>query len=127
MSVPSFDLVIFDCDGVLVDSEPIANRILAERLRKVGLHMPEEEVMRKFVGRTREGCLQAFAEIAAGRRPDQLKVRLFMSELGKTGIRANREYENPQNDITPEENVRRFREHLLRELPKLYPGIMDAH
>ena len=80
-----------------------------------------------FDSRTREGCLQAFAEIAAGRRPDQLKVRLFMSELGKTGIRANREYENPQNDITPEENVRRFREHLLRELPKLYPGIMDAH
>ena len=63
MSVPSFDLVIFDCDGVLVDSEPIANRILAERLRKVGLHMPEEEVMRKFVGRTREGCLALAAEL----------------------------------------------------------------
>ena len=52
-----FDLVIFDCDGVLVDSEPIANRILAEQLRSAGLHMPEEEVMRRFVGRTREGCL----------------------------------------------------------------------
>jgi len=27
-----FDLIIFDCDGVLVDSEPIANRVLREML-----------------------------------------------------------------------------------------------
>lgn len=60
---PYFDLVIFDCDGVLVDSEPIANRILAGQLREVGLHMPEKEVMRRFVGRTREGCLALAAEL----------------------------------------------------------------
>ena len=29
-------LVIFDCDGVLVDSEPIASRILAEALTEIG-------------------------------------------------------------------------------------------
>ena len=28
----TWELVIFDCDGVLVDSEPIANRILADML-----------------------------------------------------------------------------------------------
>jgi hypothetical protein len=77
-----------------------------------------------FDGRTREGCRQAFAEIVAGRRPDAMKVRLFMRELRKIGVRANREYENPQTDITPEENVRRLSEHLLRELPKMYPEIM---
>lgn len=32
MRPTSLDLVIFDCDGVLVDSEPIANRVLSERL-----------------------------------------------------------------------------------------------
>ena len=47
----AFELVIFDCDGVLVDSEPIANRVLSERLAEVGLHMDADEVMRRFVGR----------------------------------------------------------------------------
>jgi HAD superfamily hydrolase (TIGR01509 family) len=52
-----FDLVIFDCDGVLVDSEPLANRVLAERLATVGLHMTVPEVMKAFVGKTREACI----------------------------------------------------------------------
>jgi HAD superfamily hydrolase (TIGR01509 family) len=58
-----FDLVIFDCDGVLVDSEPLANRILAERLATVGLHMEVPEVMRTFVGKTREACIAKAGEM----------------------------------------------------------------
>ncbi len=52
-----FDLVIFDCDGVLIDSEPIANRVFAERLRTVGFTITPEEVMRTFVGRSRDTCI----------------------------------------------------------------------
>jgi HAD superfamily hydrolase (TIGR01509 family) len=52
-----FELVIFDCDGVLVDSEPIANRVLMERLASVGLRMDSEETMRTFVGRSASACL----------------------------------------------------------------------
>ena len=63
MTGRAFDLVIFDCDGVLVDSEPLANRVLAERLAIVGLHMPVGEVMKAFVGRTREGCIARAAEM----------------------------------------------------------------
>jgi HAD superfamily hydrolase (TIGR01509 family) len=58
-----FDLVIFDCDGVLVDSEPLANRILSERLASAGLHMPMDEVMRTFVGKTREACIVRAGEL----------------------------------------------------------------
>jgi HAD superfamily hydrolase (TIGR01509 family) len=54
----SFELVIFDCDGVLIDSEPIANRVLRDRLATAGLSMPLEDVMRTFVGRTRDGCIE---------------------------------------------------------------------
>jgi len=36
-SAPGYALVIFDCDGVLVDSEPIANRVFAEMLAGQGL------------------------------------------------------------------------------------------
>ena len=51
-------LVIFDCDGVLIDSEPIANRVLAAQLARAGLDMPPDEVMRTFVGATRDGCIE---------------------------------------------------------------------
>jgi HAD superfamily hydrolase (TIGR01509 family) len=46
----AFDLVIFDCDGVLVDSEPIANRELAAALTAVGLPTTPEESMRRYMG-----------------------------------------------------------------------------
>ncbi len=61
-----WDLVIFDCDGVLVDSEPIANRVLAALLARAGLSLSEDEVMRRFVGRTKAGCM-ALAEELLGR------------------------------------------------------------
>ena len=50
--------MIFDCDGVLIDSEPIANRIFAEQLAQAGLALPVEEVLKTFVGRTRDGCIE---------------------------------------------------------------------
>lgn len=45
-------LVIFDCDGVLVDSEPISNRILAEDLSARGWRITAEEAERLFLGTT---------------------------------------------------------------------------
>jgi len=44
-------LVIFDCDGVLVDSEPVSNAVLTEMLAQVGLEMSVEECRRRFVGK----------------------------------------------------------------------------
>jgi len=46
------ELVIFDCDGVLVDSEPISVQIDIEMLAEVGLVMSEQEVIERFVGRS---------------------------------------------------------------------------
>lgn len=57
--------VIFDCDGVLVDSEPIANRVLARHLRSIGIEMTVADVIRRFAGRTRAGCI-ALAEEMLG-------------------------------------------------------------
>src|ERR687897_1158436 len=52
----AYDLVIFDCDGVLVDSEPISNRILAERLTAIGLPTTTAESIRDYMGRSWETC-----------------------------------------------------------------------
>jgi HAD superfamily hydrolase (TIGR01509 family) len=65
-----YELVIFDCDGVLVDSEPIANRVLAEQLTAIGLSMSVEEAMAQFVGRTRTGCLDLATQLRGRPLPD---------------------------------------------------------
>jgi HAD superfamily hydrolase (TIGR01509 family) len=49
-----FDLVIFDCDGVLVDSERIAVRVDAEVLGRLGWHLTEDEIVERFMGRSEE-------------------------------------------------------------------------
>ena len=43
-------LVIFDCDGVLVDSEGPSNRVCAQEITKLGWPMSEAESMDLFVG-----------------------------------------------------------------------------
>jgi len=47
-----FDLVIFDCDGVLVDSEVISCHVHADVLTRHGYPISAEEVHRRFLGRT---------------------------------------------------------------------------
>jgi HAD superfamily hydrolase (TIGR01509 family) len=51
-------LVIFDCDGVLVDSEPISNRVLAQAITEIGLPTTTEESMATFMGRRWEDSLE---------------------------------------------------------------------
>jgi HAD superfamily hydrolase (TIGR01509 family) len=50
--VGRFDLVIFDCDGVLVDSERLAIRTEAEILFGLGWPLTETEIVERFVGRS---------------------------------------------------------------------------
>jgi len=47
----NFEAVLFDCDGVLVDSEPITQGVLRDMLEEAGWSMTQEECMRLFVGK----------------------------------------------------------------------------
>lgn len=47
-----FDAVLFDCDGVLVDSEPITNGVLRDMLQELGWSLTVAECMSLFVGKT---------------------------------------------------------------------------
>jgi HAD superfamily hydrolase (TIGR01509 family) len=47
-----FDLVIFDCDGVLVDSERVAVRTEAEILSGLEWPLTESDIVERFVGRS---------------------------------------------------------------------------
>ena len=43
-------LIIFDCDGVLVNSEPLAARVLAKAIRHLGVAMENDEAAKVFLG-----------------------------------------------------------------------------
>ncbi len=47
-----FEAVLFDCDGVLVDSEPITNGVLCQMLNEAGWTLSTQECMRIFLGKT---------------------------------------------------------------------------
>lgn len=59
------DLVIFDCDGVLVDTEKRSNEMLVEVLARDGFHITYEECRQMFVGRSALS-IQKIVEAKAG-------------------------------------------------------------
>ena len=68
----SVDLIIFDCDGVLVDTERLANQITREVLAGYGWELSFEEVVARFMGRSNKDVNALIGErLGAG---DYLKV-----------------------------------------------------
>lgn len=51
VTAPRFSAVLFDCDGVLVDSEPITCGVLHTMLGEMGWDLPFDECIRRFVGK----------------------------------------------------------------------------
>jgi HAD superfamily hydrolase (TIGR01509 family) len=79
MSKP--DLIIFDCDGVLVDSEVLSCRCLSEVLAGYGINLGLDQALDLFLGQSTTAVLDHYE--ALGRSiPEQ-----FSAEL-KTGVRA---------------------------------------
>lgn len=48
---PTFDAVLFDCDGVLADSESIVTGVLREMLNEAGWALSQAECERIFIGK----------------------------------------------------------------------------
>ena len=70
------DLVIFDCDGVLIDSEILYCRIDAEEFTRAGYPITDTEFARKFVGISFDKTLQIAAEELGRPLPDEVAVRV---------------------------------------------------
>jgi len=67
--------VIFDCDGVLVDSERLMNREFSAMLNEIGLPYSAEETTRRFMGRSMKSCMQIVeAELGRSAPDDFLQV-----------------------------------------------------
>lgn len=93
MRLPAFDpeLIIFDCDGVLVDTERVNNQVMADLVGELGVPMSFAEAVELYIGKSTEDCLR-ITEARLGRpAPDDLHarwVRLGTRELHARELRA---------------------------------------
>jgi len=61
LSDTSLPALIFDCDGVLIDSEYLASRVESEQLHALGVELDVEQAHALFLGKTVDGVLDAIA------------------------------------------------------------------
>jgi len=73
------ELIIFDCDGVLVDSERITNRVFADMLAGIGLPLGIDYLFEHFVGRSMQHCWQEIGRLLGHEVPaafrDEFQLR----------------------------------------------------
>ena len=69
-------LLIFDCDGVLVDSESLSCRIDAEFLTQIGIPYTAEEIARQFLGVSLKTMIARIEAERGCRLPDDFSERL---------------------------------------------------
>ena len=97
--------LIFDCDGVLVDSEPLSMRVDVQILAENGVTISEEEAHRRFVGKTFAAMLEemrrefgaSFPADASGQKDLRL-LKLYETDLRAVdGVEAALEALGPQH------------------------------
>lgn len=59
----TFELLILDCDGVLVDSETIAHEIIVEMLGEAGVTLQIDAAFDRFLGQSTAHCVNTLAEL----------------------------------------------------------------
>jgi HAD superfamily hydrolase (TIGR01509 family) len=65
-----FDLVIFDCDGVVVDSERLVFEVFGSFIRSLGVHLSDEETREQFLGRTLAECMGIVERLRGAPAPE---------------------------------------------------------
>ncbi len=83
--------MVFDCDGVLVDTEPPANRVLQEALAALGLALPIDEVHRRYVGLPMDAVVERIEAELGRALPDGWLDRLqreTFARFRRDGVRA---------------------------------------
>ena len=84
--IASTELIIFDCDGVLIDSEGLAHQAWIEALAEYGIHITLEDALRRYAGVSTE---DAAADIVL-----RYKIELPSDYLGKKRARLEQLFED---------------------------------
>lgn len=97
-----FELIIFDCDGVLVDSERIANEVFAKILNEeCGFSFSLDDMFQIFVGHSASQCHAIIKEMLGKEPPPQIEQR-YKDEIGHvlaTSVEAVTGIEKALNEI----------------------------
>ena len=131
----SISHIIFDCDGVLVDSEPLSMRADVEILGRHGVKISEAEAHKRFVGKTFRGMLDELSKERGVVFPDNLAElkNARMTELYRSELKLVRGVRDALEDIrnlsltmsiasnSPKERVR-----LALQLTGLLPHFKNA-
>jgi HAD superfamily hydrolase (TIGR01509 family) len=71
-----FELIIFDCDGILVDSEPLSNRIFAETLQEFGFDADYDWCVGNLVGLSLATCFELIEDRFGKPVPEDFEAEL---------------------------------------------------
>lgn len=89
-----YKCIIFDCDGVLVDSEPIASRVLVEMANELGADINYDFALRNFKGTSIQECHDQIAALVTEEMPAD-----FLPNF------RTRSFESFKKDIQPVEGI----------------------
>lgn len=87
--------ILFDCDGTLVDSENITNRVVAKMAGELGITMTLSEAQQKFGGKTLDAVIYGMKEMSGKDIPTDWLPRLVK--------KVSRAYET---DLQPMEGIK---------------------
>jgi len=69
-------LVIFDCDGVLVDSERLVAEVFSRGLRDLGVDISAQQCLERFMGRSMQACKGEILDLVGGPIPPAMSRRM---------------------------------------------------
>jgi len=92
--MPTPECIIFDCDGILVDSEQITFSVLSEMSREVGVMLSETELEKYFLGKSLNSIIR-FLEKETGKN----LVDTFESDFRR------RTFERFKTDLQPVDGI----------------------
>lgn len=72
-----YDGILFDCDGVLVDSERITSRVWAGLLTEIGLPTTTEQSLATYLGNSMARCIEIVTEQLGHTPPETLLPRFY--------------------------------------------------
>lgn len=116
MNRVSDTLVIFDCDGVLVDSEPIAARLTAEAVSELGWEMSAELAKAEFLGDTFANIIRRVEQKLGRKVPEDWPTRSQKNLLAAL-----------ERDLTPVAGVQSAIEILVARGITLAVGSQGSH